>query len=363
MQFSVSKSALVQGLALVSRVVEKRSTIPILTNVKLQADEGALTITATDLDVAMSVRVGADVKEPGATTIPGAKLFGYVRLLSEGDIKFKVDLETHWTTITVGRSRTRIAGIAADSFPEQPAAPATSLTVPAAALLALVNRTKIAISAEASRFTLNGALLSCSDGRLHLIATDGHRLAFTQKESDGEKVEFIVPLPAIKNLSALAEGADSIAIATDDNHLFFRSGEALLIARKISGNFPDYERVLPGALKNVITLNRTDLIGAISRVSQFADVRSRAIRLTLKDGALEIFSSAVESGESGETVECDYRGGDEVAAGFNAGYLLEFLTVLDCESVELRINDGKAAAELRPAGSDDYRYVVMPMRI
>jgi DNA polymerase-3 subunit beta len=364
MQFSVSKSALVQALALASRAIEKRTTIPILTNVKLEAKEDFLTITGTDLEAAISVRVAAEVKEPGATTIPGAKLYSYVRLLPEGAVKFKLDAANQWTTITSGKSRTKMAGVPVDSFPEAPAEPESLLTVPVGAFAALVNRTKLAISAEASRFTLNGALLECRDGRLHMVATDGHRLAFASQPSEGEKLSTIIPLNALKHIASLTEGVESLSIGQDDNHLFFRAGQALLISRKMSGNFPDYKRVLPGKLPRIVTLKRAELAGAVSRVMQFADERSHAIRLALKDGTLEVFSSSVETGESTETVECDYAGGGEVEVGFNATYLLEFLSVLDCESVTFHLNDGKAAGELRPAGGgDEYRYVVMPMRI
>jgi DNA polymerase-3 subunit beta len=362
MQFSVSKSALVQALALASRCIEKRSTIPILTNLKLSAAEEFLTITGTDLDTAVCVRIAADVKEPGVATIPGAKLYSYIRLLPEGAVKFKLDPANQWTTVTAGKSRTKIAGMNPENFPETPAVPDPILSIPAAAFMALVNRTKLAISAEQSRFTLNGALLDCADGQLRMVATDGHRVAYAQQPSGGEKVNCIVPMGAIKNLASLVEGVEQLSFSMDENHLFFRAGQAAMICRKMTGNFPDYNRVLPAELPKIVKINRADLSGALSRVMQFADTRYHAIRLKLQDGGIEIFSSSVESGESAEVVECEYSGA-EVEVGFNATYLVEFLSVLDCEAVTLHLNDGKAAGELRAAGDDNYRYVVMPMRI
>ena len=362
MQFSVSKSALCQALALVGRVVEKRSTIPILSNVKLHADADSLTLTATDLEIALSLSVEAKVTEPGTATLPAKKLSDYSRLLPEGDIKVKVDA-TWWATITAGRARTRIAGMAPESFPELPAAPESSLPVPVAPLLALIKRTQFAITTVESRFTLNGALLDFHDGRLHLIATDGHRLAFAWAElASGQETKFILPMSAIKNLPQVAIGAESLAMSQDDNHLFFRAGTALLAVRKVTGNFPDYLRVLPKESKIVVTLNRAELASAVARVAQFADERSRAVKVLLKDGALEVFATSTESGESTEGVECDYAGA-ALEMGFNAQYLLEFLSVIEGEKVTLHLNDAKSAGEFRPAGAENYRYVVMPMRV
>ena len=363
MQFSVSKSALTHALALVGQVVEKRSTIPILGNVKLHAEENSLTITGTDLEISLTVRVEAKVTEPGTATLPAKKLLNYSRLLAEGDVKFKVDDKSSWATITAGRSRTRIAGMSAESFPEMPVTPVSVLSVPVVSLLLLINRAKFAITTVESRFTLNGAQFEYREGKLYLIATDGHRLAFCSAEMPGDgSAKFILSSAAIKNLPRVVDGVESLAISQDDNHLFFRSGEVLLVSRKLVGNFPDYQRVLPKASAIVVTLDRQEVAGALSRVAQFADERSRAVKISLKDGELEVSATSVESGESTEAVPCDYSGA-KIEAGFNAQYLSEFLGVVETETVTIHLNDAKSAAEFRPAGADDYRYVVMPMRI
>jgi len=255
-----------------------------------------------------------------------------------------------------------------ESFPEMPGAPDGLLNVPVAALSRLINRTRFAISTVESRFTLSGARFEYREGMLYLVATDGHRLAFTSAEVSGaEPVSFILPLVAIKNLPRVAAGVETLTISQDDNHLFFRAGEALLVVRKMTGNFPDYQRVLPKSSSVVVTLNRAELTGALTRVAQFADERSRAVRLSLKAGELEIHASTVESGESTEAVTCDYAG-DGMEAGFNAQYLSEFLGAIESETVALHLNDAKSAVEFRPGSqagtpATDYRYVVMPMRI
>jgi DNA polymerase-3 subunit beta len=361
MQFSVAKSALCGALSLAGRVVEKKTSIPILSNVKLHADTDHLTISATDLESALTVRVEASIAEPGATTLPAKRLSDYTRLLPEGDIRFRGD-EKAWVTITSGRSRTRISGMSVESFPELPTVPDAALTVPAGLFLALINRTKLAITKVESRFVLDGALFDHHDGHLHLVATDGHRLAFAWSDLSGERdTKFLLPGSALRNLPQLIGGSESFAISQDDNHLFFRAGQALLAVRKLAGQFLDYRRVLPKESKVVLTVNRADLAGALSRVAQFADERSRAVRLSLKK-ELEIFASRADAGESSETVQCDYAG-EPLEVGFNAQYLSEFLSVIDSEAVTIHLNDATSAGEFRPAGASDYRYVVMPMRI
>ena len=360
MQFSVSKSALTQALALVGRVVGKNSAIPILSNVKLEAAGESLTITGTDLDLALSVRVEAKVTEPGVATLPAKKLSDYSRLLPEGDACFKVS-DRAWATITAGRSKTRMSGMSPESFPGLPAAPETVISVPVAPLLKLINRVKMAISNIESRFTLNGAKFEYREGRLYLIATDGHRLAFAAAEMAGDgEVKFLLPLTAIKNLPQVAGAVETLAISQDDNHLFFRAGQALLVSRKMTGNFPDYERVLPKESRIVVTCNRLELAGALSRVSQFADERSRAVSIALQAGELVVSATTVEAGESTEAVPCDFDG-EGIEMRFNAQYLSEFLGAVESEKVELRLTDEKSAGELRTAGGAEYRYVVMPM--
>ena len=238
MQFTVSKSALSQALSLVGGVIEKRTTIPILSNVKLPAGAETVEITGTDLGLAISVRIPATVAAPGVTTLPGKNLSDYSRLLADGDVTFKTG-DTNWTTITTGRAKTRIAGMSAGKFPELPAVPEPILSVPVSALILLINRTRLAITSVESRFTLNGELFSYYDGRLHLVATDGHRLACAWVELPGvQGTKFLLPSSAIRNLGKLS--GEAFAISQDENHLFFRAGEALLTVRKLTGNFPDY---------------------------------------------------------------------------------------------------------------------------
>src|ERR1043166_6112482 len=246
MEFTVSKSDLVRELSLSQGVVEKKTTIPILSNILIEASGDRITLSATDLELGIRCSCPAKIKKEGAGTVPARKLLDYVRLLPEGDVNMKF-MDNHWASITSGRSRTRIAGMSRESFPELPAMPDSIAEIPVKTLTSMISRTAFAISMEESRFTLNGALLLMRPEGLTMVATDGHRLAYVQAtpEQSGNldrPFRALVPKKAMAELSKLAEDADANSkaiFAGDDNHLFFQVGDRLLITRKLTGNFPD----------------------------------------------------------------------------------------------------------------------------
>jgi DNA polymerase-3 subunit beta len=372
MEFTVSKNDLVRELGLSQGVVEKKTTIPILSNVLIEAQGDRIILTATDLELGIRCSCPAKVKKEGAGTVPARKLLDYTRLLPDVDLNLKF-LENHWANITCGRSRTKMAGMSRESFPELPQMPETISEIPVKLLSSMISRTSFAISMEESRFTLNGALLLLGGDAMTMVATDGHRLAYVQSPMDtngasAKGFRALIPKKAMGEIVKLADesGPDSkVIFAGDENHLFFRFGERLLITRKLTGNFPDYERVLPKDNTNIVKLRKDEIRSAIERVSQFADERSRAIRVQFGQGEVKIFSSSVETGESEESVPTEYAGPD-LEIGFNAQYLLDFLRALSQDEVAFALKDQKSAGEMRPAGEvtkDHYRYVVMPMRI
>jgi DNA polymerase-3 subunit beta len=376
MEFTVSKADLVRELSLSQGVVEKKTTIPILSNVLLEARDNRLFLTATDLELGLRTSCPARVKKEGSGTIPARKLLDYVRLLPDAEITVKF-LENHWANFTCGRSRTRIAGMSRESFPELPVMPEVITEISVKQLSAMISRTMFAISMEESRFTLNGALLLLGDKTMTMVATDGHRLAYVQRPFEtanghGAAYKALVPRKAMAEILKLSEDASSgdgaeakVRFGGDDNHLFFEFGPRLLITRKLTGNFPDYERVLPHDNSNIAKLVKDDIRSAIERVAQFADERSRAIRVQFMAGEVKVFSSALETGESEESVPGEYSGPD-LEIGFNAQYLLDFLRAVPQNHVIFGLKDQKSAGELQPSGDDiqeQYRYVVMPMRI
>lgn len=372
MEFAVSKSDLVRELSLSQGVVEKKTTIPILSNVLIEAEADRINLTATDLELGIRCSCPAKVKKQGAGTIPARKLLDYVRLLPEAEIEIKL-LENQWASLVCGRSRTRIAGMSRESFPELPEMPDVLAEIPVKVLASMIAKTIFSISSEESRFTLSGGLLILKNNAITMVATDGHRLAMVEYPMEfpdlAASYRSLVPRKAMGEIVKLAQesGDDAkIQFAGDENHLFFRIGDRLLLSRKLTGNFPDFERVLPKDQPNQVSLSRDELRGAIERVAQFSDERSRAIRFRVLAGEIKIHSSLSETGESEESIPTEYEG-EPVEIGFNAQYLLDFLRAVTEENVTFHFRDPQSAGELRPGATEQetykYRYVVMPMRI
>lgn len=371
MEFTVSKANLVRELSFSQGVVEKKTTIPILSNVLIEASGDRITLTATDLELGIRCSCPAKVKKAGSGTIPARRLLDYVRLLPDADVDIKF-ADNHWATLVCGRSKTRVAGMSRESFPELPVMPEILAELPAKVLSLLIAKTIFAISAEESRFTLNGALFQVKNDGITMVSTDGHRLAMIEKthELPSVKAPFkaLLPRKAMQEVLKMAADAgpdDLIKFAGDENHLFFELGERLLLSRKLTGNFPDYERVLPKESPHSVELDKDSVKGAIERVAQFSDDRSHSIRLQVVEGEVKVYSSLSDTGESEESVLTDYSG-PGVEIGFNAHYLIDFMRSLSESKSTFHFKDSNSAGELRPAGEGvdySYRYVVMPMRI
>jgi DNA polymerase-3 subunit beta len=373
MEITVSKSELLRELSATQGVVERKTTIPILSNYLFEAGGDRLSLTATDLDLSLRTSCNAKVKKEGACTVPARKLHDYVKLLPDADITIKL-LENHWVSIRCGRSNTKMVGMARSNFPTLPVFPTAGVVkIPAQVLRGMIARTGFAIANEESRYTLNGALMLLKPESITMVATDGHRLAHVERS--GEKFEGVsgelktlVPKKAMDELRALVDSAGSdvemIEFAKDESTLFFRIGPRLLTSRQLTGQFPNYEAVLPKDNSKSILLHGDELAAAISRVAQFADERSRAVRLKLEKGELKLSASSTETGESEDSLETDYNG-EPLTIGFNAQYITEFLRAVGSGDVRLELKDPQSAGQLRPAESEDYkyRYIVMPMRI
>jgi len=371
MEITVSKFELLRELTATQGVVERKTTIPILSNYLLEAAGDKLSITATDLDLSLRTSCSAKIKKEGSCTIPARKLHDYVKLLPDAEITIKL-LENHWVSIRCGRSNTKMVGMARSNFPSLPVFPTAGVVnIPAQVLRSMIAKTGFAIANEESRYTLNGALMVLKPESITMVATDGHRLAHIERP--GEKFEGIsgemktlIPKKAMDELKSLVDSTDveTIEFAKDESTLFFRIGPRLLTSRQLTGQFPNFEAVLPKDNNKHITLHGDELNAAIQRVSQFADERSRAVRLRLEKGELKLSASSTETGESEDSIETDYNG-DGLTIGFNAIYLLDFLKAVGSGDVRLELKDSQSAGQLRPGDGEDYkyRYIVMPMRI
>jgi DNA polymerase-3 subunit beta len=371
MEITVSKFELLRELTATQGVVERKTTIPILSNYLFEASADKLSLTATDLDLSLRTSCNAKVKKEGACTIPARKLYDYVKLLPDADITIRL-LENHWVSIRCGRSNTKMVGMARSNFPSLPVFPVAGVVkIPAQVLRAMIAKTGFAIASEESRYTLNGALMVLKPESITMVATDGHRLAHIERSGekfDGVSGEMktLVPKKAMDELKTLldATDAESIDFAKDESTLFFQVGPRLLTSRQLTGQFPNYEAVLPKEISKSITVQGADLGAAISRVAQFADERSHAVRLKLEKGELKLSASSTETGESEDSIEIAYDG-DPLTIGFNAQYLIEFIKASGAGEVKLELKDAQSAGQFRPAEGEDYkyRYIVMPMRI
>lgn len=370
MEFSVKKFELLEELEATQGVVERKTTIPILSNLLCEAKGNRLSITATDLELSIRTSCEVKVKKEGAGTIPAKKLLDIVRLLPEEEIKFKL-LDNHFVQITCDRKTYKLVGMSKDNFPALPGFPHALVKIPAKLLADVIAKTTFAISLEESRYTLNGALLVLKPGSVTMVATDGHRLALIETDHKFEGVSnetrVLVPKKAmteIQRLSADAGEEDLCEFAQDESHLFFQFGRRLLTSRKLTGQFPNYEAVLPREANKTIVLERAELQDALRRVSQLADQRSHAVKFILAKEGVEISASSPEYGEAKEAIEKEFSG-EPLAIGFNAQYLLDFLNAASEGPISFEFKDEQSAGQLRPMASESsrYRYVVMPMRI
>ncbi len=378
LEITVSRAELLRELTAAQTVVERKTTIPILSNFLFEATtgengNGRLTITATDLDQSLKTSCAAKVKKAGACTIPARKLYDYIRLLPDGEISIKL-MDNHWVQIRAGRSNTKMVGMARANFPQVPEFPqGIGHKIAAGSLRNMIAKVIFAISNEESRYTLNGALLVLKAESMAMVATDGHRLAHIEKLGEnlegitGEK-KTLIPRKALAELNGLLSNteAEQIDFADDEQTLFFRIGGRVLTSRKLTGQFPNYEAVLPRDNNKFVIVRSEDLMGCIQRVAQFADERSGAIRIRLEQNELKLSAQSTDSGESEDVIETPYSY-DPLVVGFNSSYLIDFLKAIgEAGEVRMEFKDAQSAGQMRPEDNNEdvrYRYILMPMRI
>jgi DNA polymerase-3 subunit beta len=369
MEILVRRNDLVKELQLVQGIVERKNSIPILSNVLAEARTGELRISATDLDVSLRCGCAAQVVEEGAVTLGAKKLYEIVRSLPESDVSVKVEGDA-WARIKCERVEIKMAGLPGEDFPSLPEArPGKAVDIPVAVLRALIQRTAFAITAEDARYYLAGALLVLDKDAAAMVATDGHRLAWAQRKAAlkvAETTRVLVPRKAITELARLVEemgGEAVVSFQQGDGHLIFAAGGRTLASKMVEAQFPAYEKVVGVTGDKKVAVGRELLQSAIRRVSLLSSERGRAVKMSLDEGRLEVSASSPELGEARESLPLEYAG-DAVEIGFNAQYLLEFLAVVGTDEVALEVKDAESQGLLRPVGEDggDYRYVVMPMR-
>ena len=367
MEITVRKSDLAKELQLVQGIVERKNSIPILSNVLFEAKGGEIRIAATDLDVSLRCGCPAQVAKEGAITLGAKKLYEIVRSLPESDVHIKL-LPDSWVTLDCERVSFKMAGLPREDFPALPEGKASrGVEIPADVLRDLISRTAFAITAEDARYYLAGALLVLDPEGAAMVATDGHRLSYAQRKATlkiNEPQRVLVPRKAIHELARLLEGEDSVTFQQVESHLTFAAGGRTLASKMIEGQFPAFEKVIGLTGDKVVALGRERLAAAIRRVSLLSSERSRAVRLTLAPGKVDLAASSPDLGEARESLVAEYEG-QSVEIGFNAQYILDFLGAVGGEAVSLELKDHESQGLFRPEGKTetDYRYVVMPMRL
>lgn len=369
MEFAIQRGDLLKELQRLQGVVEKKNTIPILSNTLLAADGDQLELTATDLEMSVRTAARAGVASPGAITVSSKKLFEIVRLLPEDEVRFRVE-DNSWVVITCARSRFRVMGLPKDDFPPLPAHDfSRSVTLDLAAVRAMIGKVLFATTADDTRFPLQGTLLILGPGSLTLVSTDGHRLAYVAGKAARGKVEkevrVIVPRKTLQEIARIDwEGVEEFQFGIHENRVFLRGGKVTLVSNTIEGTFPAFEKVIPKENDKVLELDTHQFSDVVRRVSLLSNERSRAVKLSLQPGKIEVSSSNPEMGEARENVEVGYRGSG-LEIGFNARYLLDFLGAVGEEKIALHLKDEQTQGMMVPLGGSgqEYRYVVMPMRI
>ena len=367
MKATIERATLLKGLGHVHSVVERRNTIPILSNVLLEASpDGGLRLMATDLDLQINETVEAQVSEPGATTVPAHTLFDIVRKLPEGSQVELIAAEGRMQ-VNAGRARFTLAALPRDDFPiiaegELP----TRFELPAATLRQIIDKTRFAISTEETRYYLNGIYLHVTDGELRAAATDGHRLArVTVARPDGADAMpgVIIPRKCVAELRKLLDEVDgTVEVSLSESKIRFGLGNAVLTSKLIDGTFPDYSRVIPTANDKLLKIDPRSFEEGVDRVSTIASERTRAVKMTLDRDKITLSVTSPENGTAAEEVPADYAA-QGIEIGFNARYLLDILGQIDGDMVEVHLADAAAPTLLRENDNAPALYVLMPMRV
>lgn len=365
MKFSITKEAFLSELQILQGIVEKRNTMPILANILMNVQEGEIELTGTDLEVGLRTHLAAEIEKPGAITVNGKKVFEIVKSLPEGQT-VEVELKDETIELKAGESEFKILCLAKEDYPQVPEATfEKGVQLPLGPLQEMIDRVFYAITQE-QRYYLNGALLSLKNRQIELVSTDGHRLSYTKKSEEAMKMDKeISVIVAKKTLAEIRKLEDeTLEFDLDENNLFFRVGPRTLISRIIESKFPNYQAVIPKDNPGRLTIGREELAGAIRRVALLSAERSKGIKFTVEKNTLRLFSSNPEIGEARDRLAVEYKGQD-LEIGFNAQYLLDFLTAVGSEKVVFEVKDENSAVLLKPEAEEAITniYVLMPMKI
>jgi len=353
-------------LQTVSGIVERRHTLPILSNVLIEKKGGQLTFLATDIEIQIRTASQVEVGDDAAVTVSAKKLLDILRALPESG-EVTLNLDDKKLTVKSGKSRFSLQTLPADDFPRMspPQGESKKLKLAQSALRGLLSQTQFSMASQDVRYYLNGLLMVVDGNQLKTVATDGHRLAFSSLEIEGSfsKQEVIVPRKTVLELNRLLSDNDApVEIELAGNQARFVFGDVELVSKLIDGKFPDFERVIPPATRNVLQISRSELQQAMQRASILTNEKFRGVRLVIGDNSMKIVAANADQEEALEELEITYQG-EALDIGFNVGYLLDVLANTNAETVQWGFNDSNSSALVTIPGNESFKYVVMPMRI
>jgi len=364
MKFSAAREALLKPLQAVIGVVERRQTMPILSNVLLIARDGQLSVTATDLEVELVAETEVETDSGGEITVSGRKLLDICRALPEG-VVVNISVSGEKLVVKAGRSRFNLATLPAAEFPVVEDIKAGQvIRVPQDLLARLIEKTHFSMAQQDVRYYLNGMLLETKGRYLRSVATDGHRLALSQAELGGEMNEqqVIVPRKGVLELQRLMGGDGDLDIELGSNHVRIQLDGIRFTSKLIDGRFPEYERVIPKESANELKADRGVFRAALQRTAILSNEKYRGIRLVIRDSGVVLQAHNPEQEEAEEELEVEYSG-EDIEIGFNVNYLLDALGAVDGDEVTVSVQDSNSSCLIRQPGNDDSTFVVMPMRL
>jgi DNA polymerase III subunit beta len=367
MKFTATREQIIQPVQAVIGVVERKQTMPVLANVLLSVKGSRLSVTGTDLEVELVASGEVSVGQPGEITVPGRKFLEIAKALPEKS-SVTVSLDGERLKVVAGRSRFTLSTLAATEFPVVESVSAQqTLTLPQSELARLIAKTHFSMAQQDVRYYLNGTLLETDGKLLRTVATDGHRLAIAEAQlaTGGKSVnaqQVIVPRKGILELQRILGAEGDVEITIGSNHIRLQIGDIRFTSKLIDGKFPDYGRVIPAAPTKAVVIERDSFRAALQRTAILSNEKYRGVRVSLATNSLKLQAHNPEQEEAQDEVEIDYKG-EEMEIGFNVTYLLDALTAIDTETVELGLTDANSSCLIRSPGTTHSRYVVMPMRL
>jgi DNA polymerase-3 subunit beta len=371
MKLKIKKEEILKGLQRIQGIVEKKNTMPILSNMLLTADGAAVDIVATDLEIGLRGRYAAEVEKSGSVTVSAKKMYEIVRELPAEDIQIKVE-DGNWVKITSGRSQFRLVGLPRDEYPALPdVAEEGMISLDGEIFRDMIKKTLYAVGENDARYVLNGLFVHMTPAKgglnVRMVGTDGHRLSMIDRVIDAKHKEesVIIPRKAMMELRRLLEEdapKTELRLGFSKNHALFKRDELVMVSKLIDGNYPNYLQVVPAKSTKKVTLSKDALTHAVKRVSILSKEKTNAVKLQLEKDRLVLSTNNPEVGEASEELAVDYTG-EAIAIGFNSRYLMDVLTAMDKESIALELSDALSPCLITEEGDEHYKCVVMPMRV